>query len=641
MPQQLHSAAMDDALIQKVLAQALGDNFEAFNNTAVSDPFHHLHNYESILYTLGKRDLIFVLECLQAFSTTVSPRIVLHSLVKKIKEILEISHCSLILLNLEKKIGTVTISHEDPDFESVDISLEHYPEILRSLQTAAITIVKNPSNDPLMNSLKANQLKKVKDVSIMVLPLLFEEKVFSVMLVRKQQSEEGFTIREVRICQLMVNIVLLTLQRICNAHVMGLPGNKQQPALHIPIPEESSEGNSFYSTFFLCSPVGVLLLDTYGSIKDANPKAIEFIGISKQKLLTLQYQDIVPKERIDEIQKMRKNSFPDEVFNQKYHIQYQPPEGQLKTFSVEHHSFLGDERYSLVFFRDVSKEKQLEEELNEQTKKLTEANKNLHEARASLINQNEELLKTNDRLIDLNRMKTHFLAVGTHEIRTPLSIIMGYNRLLLQEKIGTLNSEQKNILNELVQSCERLLNIVNEMLDFSRIDSGDLKLKLSNVDIRSLLDRVYRQMEIISNRADIELLLNLPEDPIIITHDSDRIEQVLVNLLSNAIKFTSSGGTIALSANTTDEGGKKNLRITVADNGAGFPKSIKNKIFNGFKVDPPNVGGPLKQKGVGLGLAISKRIVKAHGGNIRAESKEGEGAVFTFTLPFVKDEQTK
>jgi signal transduction histidine kinase len=196
-----------------------------------------------------------------------------------------------------------------------------------------------------------------------------------------------------------------------------------------------------------------------------------------------------------------------------------------------------------------------------------------------------------------------------------------------------LEAEQKRILEESVQSCERLLNIVNEMLDFSRIETGNLVLHPKDNDVIMLLERVYRQMKIISDREDIELAVHLPGSPLYLRHDPDRLEQVLVNLISNAIKFTPKGGRITLSAKKTRLDEHEVFAFCVTDTGKGIPPSLMDQIF---KEGQPFLRDPLqgnRKKGVGLGLAISKRIVDAHGGRIWAESREGEGAAFHVCLP--------
>ena len=393
---------MDDALIQNLLEKSLGDRSGAFDRADASESMGQLEAYESILYSLEKRDLIRVLEVMQTFSTILSPRRALHSLVKKATEILEVSHCSMILLNPEEETATVAISHEDPDFEGVHIALGDYPEIMRSLQTGKITVVENPSMDPLMHSLKKDQMNRIKDVSIMVLPLCFEGRVFGVLLVRKQITEEGFTIREVRICQLMVSMVLSTLQRMCRA---GLP---QLPAGQERIEAESQEPTrqrttDLHAALFSLGPVGVLLLDREDRIQEANPKATELLGIERGALLAMDFREIVPDEWLDQIRKMRKVIPPGEDGLSRYHFSHQTPGGQEKTLSVERHRLPGYRGYTLVFFRDATKEKQMEESLQRQTEELSSANLSLQEARSSLLKRNNELQTTNERLDDEGR----------------------------------------------------------------------------------------------------------------------------------------------------------------------------------------------------------------------------------------------
>jgi PAS domain S-box-containing protein len=630
---------MDDGLIQNILARSLGDRFSRFATADRPDSVGPLEPFESILYSLDKRDLIRLLEVIQAFSTILSPRLALHSMVKKITEILDVSHCSLILLDREEETGTVAISHEDPDFEGVRISLGDYPEIRRSLQTGNITVVENPSMDPLMHSLKKDQINKIKDVSIMVLPLLFQEQVFGVLLVRKQMSEEGFTIREVRICQLMVRMVLSALQRMYCAVLPGLPAGSPAWEPSTPPTDGGPRTADLHRALFLSGPVGVLLLDKEDRIREANPRAVELLGIDRDRLLSMGYRDIVSEEWIERIRRMRKADSPEQKGLSRYYFRYQAPAGQKSVLSVERHALPGEGAYTLVFFRDGTKEKQMEEHLQQQAQELTAINKSLHEARADLLARNDGLLAANERLDEINKRKTHFLAVATHEIRTPLNIIMGYNRFLLQERPGALNPEQKRILEESVQSCERLLNIVNEMLDFSRIESGKLKLQNQQSDVLGLLRRVYRQMKMIADREKIDLSLDLPEVPAILIHDPDRIEQVLVNLISNAIKFTPSGGSITLSARERTKHGRGLLEIAISDTGVGLSGSMLEKLFKGFQPFLPPESGPSERKNVGLGLAISKKIVEAHGGEIWAEGAEGEGATFRFTLPLPLEAQ--
>jgi len=627
---------IDDDWFLKTLLRDVGDRFQAFRTHGEDDPLHDLEEYESILYSLEKQDLILIVKLIQTFSTTLSPKRALYTLVKKLTDVLDVSHCSLIFINLDSNEGTVAISHEDLDFQGVQISLDRYPEILRSLKTGEITIVKNPTKDPLMFSLKKDQIRKIKDVSIMVLPLAFQGKVFGTLLVRKQLSEEGFFIREVRICQLMVHVVLRFLQRMCNSSALGSGLDAARPAPEPGLGSLKEENDVLLDSLLTSSvPVGVLVLDGEGGVRRANPQAAEILTVPREELLKKHFSDIVPDTWIDHIREMRKNSggTGQEDLN-RYHVPFTTPAGMEKTLSVEHAPLPGREPFSWVFFRDVSKEKQMEDRLQNQKRQLQETNERLTEARSQLLSRCEDLRRTNERLEELNKIKTHFLAVATHEIRTPLSVIIGYNKFLLQERAGEVPSQQKKILEESVESGERLLGIVNEMLDFSRIETGSLDLRLKESDIRLLLERVHRQMKIIADRAKIDFRLRLPEAPVAFLHDPDRIEQVLVNLLSNSIKFTPEGGNITLSARPVDEEGGESMEISVSDNGKGLSPSMMEKIFAEGQPFVTNSLMPAQKKGVGLGLAISRRIIEAHRGRIWADSREGEGATFTFRIPY-------
>jgi len=148
-------------------------------------------------------------------------------------------------------------------------------------------------------------------------------------------------------------------------------------------------------------------------------------------------------------------------------------------------------------------------------------------------------------------------------------------------------------------------------------------------------------MKLISDREQIDLVLNLPEAPVLLIHDPDRIEQVLMNLISNAIKFTPAGGVITLSARERAQNGSGFLEISISDTGVGLSPSVKDKIFKEYQPFLSKEPGPSHHKGVGLGLAISKKIVKAHGGRIWAEGETGQGATFRFTLPFRLLEQAR
>ena len=350
---------VNDAWFLSMLIQSLGDRFQNFRNEPGKGPLQDLEDYESILYSLDKQDLILIMEVIQTFSTTFSPRRALYALVNKLTEVLDISHCSLILINLEREQGIVAVSHEDPDFEGVQISLNGYPEILRSLKTGEITIVKNPTKEPLMHSLKKEQMQRIQDISIMVLPLSYMGKVFCTLLVRKQRSEEGFSIREVRICQLIVHVVLRFLQKACGA---SSPAGAflEQEGIGAEEGTESRQQERdamFHAMLFRAVPMGVFLLDGEGNIVRANPRASEICGVALERLLTMNYDDIVSREWVRDILARRGGAGPVGEEMSRYHVSYVAPDGNRQVLSVERCPLPGETSFSWVFFRDVTREK--------------------------------------------------------------------------------------------------------------------------------------------------------------------------------------------------------------------------------------------------------------------------------------------
>jgi two-component system phosphate regulon sensor histidine kinase PhoR len=189
--------------------------------------------------------------------------------------------------------------------------------------------------------------------------------------------------------------------------------------------------------------------------------------------------------------------------------------------------------------------------------------------------------------------------------------------------------KEKNVAKDFLQrmhiEVDKLAQMVNELGELSRIESGELPLNMGSVNLNQLLKRVTERLKAQADRAQIDINVDVPADLIEITADDNRLEQVLVNLVHNAIKFTPPKGKISISA----ENKNNNVLVSVSDTGIGIPEEELSRIFERFyKVDKARSG-----EGTGLGLAIAKHIVQAHGGTIWAESEERKGSTFIFSLP--------
>ena len=228
---------------------------------------------------------------------------------------------------------------------------------------------------------------------------------------------------------------------------------------------------------------------------------------------------------------------------------------------------------------------------------------------------------------ELERLKTNFLAIIAHELRTPIMVITGYNRMMLQGEAGPLSLLQQKILNESKKSCDRLTSFAREVMDLSRMESGKVELNLQEEEIGGCIEEIFREVETLAGNKKISLEMKVPGEKLPkIFLDKSRIGQVLVNLTINAINHTPEGGEIMVEAQSPTG---NFLKISVTDNGIGVPEEERRNIFDEFKVGK-RTGG---KDGVGLGLAICKKIIEAHGGKIWLEPGKKEGSRFIFTLP--------
>lgn len=249
-------------------------------------------------------------------------------------------------------------------------------------------------------------------------------------------------------------------------------------------------------------------------------------------------------------------------------------------------------------------------------------------ARMELENRAAELEKANARLLELDRLKSQFLANMSHELRTPLNSIIGFSEILADGLVGSVNSEQAECLKDILDSGRHLLTVINDLLDFSKIDAGRVKLEPASLEISTLFDELQRALAPLVEKKrqhlSFEQIGQLP--PIIA--DPVRVKQVFLNLLSNANKFTPEGGSIVTTCRELEPG---TLLFSVSDNGIGIRPEDHALIFEEFR----QVDGSLTREvpGTGLGLTISKRIVELHGGRIWVESELHRGSTFYVTLP--------
>ena len=247
-----------------------------------------------------------------------------------------------------------------------------------------------------------------------------------------------------------------------------------------------------------------------------------------------------------------------------------------------------------------------------------------------LKHNNENLAEANRKLQELDKLKSNFLSVATHELRTPLSVILGYNAILQESLQDRLDDSERQTLTESIAACKRLIRLVNSMLDVTQIESGKMKMDFAPADLRRVVNGVAALFQQEARSRRLHLQVEAPARPLRVEVDAERIEQVLINLVGNAMKFTPAGGAISLRVRHHAE--TQQVEISVQDSGIGIAPEDQARIFDEF-AQIRHAQAPGSHEGSGLGLAIAKRIVEAHQGQLRVSSSPGHGSTFSFSLP--------
>jgi len=252
------------------------------------------------------------------------------------------------------------------------------------------------------------------------------------------------------------------------------------------------------------------------------------------------------------------------------------------------------------------------------------------EIEAGLEKAHEELTELAVELERAARVKSEFLANMSHELRTPLNSINGFSEVLYDETFGPLNVKQKQYVNNVLTSGKHLLLLINQILDMAKVEAGKMKLALSNLSTKSLLNELTMLVADMVTKKKIEILIEIAEDLPDIEADELKVKEIMYNLLSNAVKFTPEGGKIGMRA---DKAGSE-IEIVVWDTGVGIASENMGKIFEGFfRVDTPY---SRVTEGTGLGLPLSKKLVELHGGKLTVKSEGlNKGTEIRFTLPIV------
>jgi two-component system CheB/CheR fusion protein len=271
----------------------------------------------------------------------------------------------------------------------------------------------------------------------------------------------------------------------------------------------------------------------------------------------------------------------------------------------------GKERIILLAIEDITERKEIE---------------------AGLEKAHEELKELAAELKRTAQVKSEFLANMSHELRTPLNSINGFSEVLYDETFGPLNEKQKKYVNNVLTSGKHLLLLINQILDMAKVEAGKMKLSLSSLPMKTLLNDISMLVADMVSKKKIEMSLEIAEGLPNIEADELKVKEIIYNLFSNAVKFTPEGGKIGMRASARKADSE--IEVVVWDTGVGIAPENMEKIFEGFfRVDTPY---SRVTEGTGLGLPLSKKLVELHGGKLFVES-EGldRGTLVRFTLPII------
>jgi len=237
-----------------------------------------------------------------------------------------------------------------------------------------------------------------------------------------------------------------------------------------------------------------------------------------------------------------------------------------------------------------------------------------------------EIEKKGKELEIANKHKSEFLANMSHELRTPLNAILGFTELIIDNIYGDVPDKIKEVLERVEKNGQHLLNLINDVLDLSKIEAGRLKLSINDYSMQSLIETVVTSLEALALEKKLELTINTYDDLAKGKGDEQRISQVILNLIGNAIKFTDQGG-VKIEAKIVNQ----DFIVSISDTGPGLSEEDQQKIFEEFR--QADGSSTRKKSGTGLGLSISKKIIEMHKGNIGVKSTLGKGSTFWFSLP--------
>ncbi|WP_462272655.1 PAS domain-containing sensor histidine kinase [Methanohalophilus sp.] len=356
------------------------------------------------------------------------------------------------------------------------------------------------------------------------------------------------------------------------------------------------KSESKFKNYVNNAPDGIFVTDENGFYVEVNQAACQMSGYSKDEMIGMHILDNLPFEShsyvINEFNKVKKSGIVD------IEVPYLTKSGD-KRWSRVSSTKLAENRV-IAFIKDVTDRK----------------------------NDENTLIQAKTIAEEANHAKSEFLANMSHELRTPLNSIIGYSQILNQNRSGNLNEKELKYNSNVLVSGEHLLDLINNILDISKVEAGRMDYKPEKINLPEAIDGVIGLVKPLAMKKSIEIRFAQNFDLLELWADRVKFKEVMYNLLSNAIKFTPEKGEVKVYSNIVDG----TVQISVSDNGIGIPREKCDDIFDPFKQVDSSLNR--EHEGTGLGLSLVKKYVEMHDGIIWVESEVGKGSTFTFTIPY-------